>query len=321
MKPVASARTLFILLFVGWLAACGGVREGGGEVRYTVKPGDTLYSIAFSAGMDYHLLAHQNNIAPPYTILPGQELLIRQAPPVVEVGDSRRRLPGKVYTRASSGDSQEATATPPATPQPRKRYRVRPGDTVYSIARKNGTTPGDIARWNGLSGYRIYTGQRLWVDPPQNPEEKKDKNSSKTRKAQTKVRSTPAKSAPAKGKKHWLWPVSGKILQSFNGPGGNKGLDIGGRRGTPIRAAESGTIVYQGSGLRGYGRLIIVKHDKDYLSAYAHCDSFLLKEGNRVKRGQVIAHMGSTGSDQTQLHFEIRYRGNPVDPKKYLPAR
>jgi lipoprotein NlpD len=105
------------------------------------------------------------------------------------------------------------------------------------------------------------------------------------------------------------------------GTGGAKGVDIGGKPGQSVTAAAPGTVVYQGSGLRGYGQLIIVKHNTDFLSAYAHCDKIVVREGNVIKRGQKIAEMGSTGTDRVKLHFEIRYRGTPVDPLDYLPKR
>jgi lipoprotein NlpD len=129
--------------------------------------------------------------------------------------------------------------------------------------------------------------------------------------------------APADAVKQlaWLWPTQGKLLERYSANGPNKGIDIGGRRGQAIVAAAPGQVVYQGGGLRGYGQLIIVKHNADFLSAYAHCDKIYVKEGNVIKRGQKIADMGNSGADQTKLHFEIRYRGAPVDPQDYLPKK
>ena len=119
----------------------------------------------------------------------------------------------------------------------------------------------------------------------------------------------------------WAWPTEGKILARFNAKGPNKGIDIGGRKGQAIRAAARGTVVYQGSGLRGYGKLIIIKHNADFLSAYAHSDRIYVREGNVIKRGQKIAEMGSSGTNRVKLHFEIRRRGIPVNPLKYLPKK
>jgi lipoprotein NlpD len=120
--------------------------------------------------------------------------------------------------------------------------------------------------------------------------------------------------------KQWIWPVQGTVINKFESKGiGNRGLDIAGRRGEPVRAAASGRVVYSGEGLRGYGRLIIIKHNDDFLSAYAHNDKIFVKENELVKAGQKIASMGSSGAERTKLHFEIRLRGKPVDPLNYLP--
>ncbi|MCD6059969.1 MAG: peptigoglycan-binding protein LysM [Moraxellaceae bacterium] len=120
----------------------------------------------------------------------------------------------------------------------------------------------------------------------------------------------------------WEWPASGLVLGGFGSKGvTGKGLDIAGKRGDSVRAAASGMVVYAGSGLVGYGRLLIIRHDENYISAYAHNDRFLVSEGERVKLGQVIAEMGASGADRDKLHFEIRERGKPVDPLRFLPAR
>ncbi|MHB1514213.1 MAG: peptidoglycan DD-metalloendopeptidase family protein [Acidiferrobacteraceae bacterium] len=122
----------------------------------------------------------------------------------------------------------------------------------------------------------------------------------------------------ANGPLRWTWPVVGPLLRGF-GQHGNKGIDIGGSLGAAVRAAAAGEVVYAGSGLPGYGKLIILKHNKTFLSAYAHNSRILVKEGEMVRRGQEIAEMGSSGTDRIMLHFEIRLRGNPVDPLHYLP--
>jgi lipoprotein NlpD len=120
----------------------------------------------------------------------------------------------------------------------------------------------------------------------------------------------------------WQWPATGPILRRFDGDtSGKKGVLIGGAEDSPVRAAANGWVVYAGSGLVGYGRLIILKHNDIYLSAYGHNRNLLVKEGDEVRTGQVIAHMGSTGTNRTQLHFEIRRNGKPVDPLRYLPRR
>jgi len=284
------------------LAGCfSGITEYGDY--YVVQPGDTVYSIAWSVGVDYHDLGRWNGISSNYTIRPGQKLRIR--------------APDAAADSGSGG-----------APTGRRYYVVRKGDTLYRIARNNKVSVRNLAAWNDLGSKRnIYPGQKLWLGKPtDDPATASRRNSSPTksslRSARANVaRAAPNAAAPKRGSIAWLWPAEGKILGGYDQRSGNKGIDIGGTRGSIVRAAASGIIVYQGSGLRGYGRLIIVKHNNDFLSAYAHCDSFSLKEGMTVKRGQAIATMGSTGAQRVQLHFEIRYRGNPVNPVGYLPRR
>lgn len=279
---------------------------GFSNTYYVVQPGDTVYSIAWYVGVDYHALAKWNGISSSYTIRPGQKLRIR--PP--DTGDSQR-----------SGPDQDIPRTDASTV-----HRVRKGETLYRIAKNNRISVAQLRRWNRLKkSSRIYPGQKLRIsgqhrkssDGSDNKRRSKPASKGK-RTAVTRPSSNSA--APRRSAIRWAWPVRGKIIGSYDQKAGRKGIDIAGSNGTPIAAAASGTIVYQGSGLRGYGRLIIVKHNNDFLSAYAHCDSFMLKEGSKVKRGTVIAKMGKSGTSRDQLHFEIRYRGNPVNPLGYLPG-
>jgi outer membrane antigenic lipoprotein B len=132
----------------------------------------------------------------------------------------------------------------------------------------------------------------------------------------------PQDNAPIASTIAWRWPTSGNVIQGFSSSdGGNKGIDIGGSRGQAVNAAAGGRVVYAGNALRGYGNLIIIKHNDDFLSAYAHNDSILVKDQQEVKAGQQIAKMGNTGTNDVKLHFEIRYKGKSVDPTRYLPRR
>ena len=276
---------------------------GSAATYYTVRPGDTVYSIAWSAGVDFHDLAEWNGISSSYTIRPGQRLRVR--PPAVR--DSRRM----------AGDS-----TAPKASGERRYHRVQRGDTLYRIAIRNKISVQQLVAWNDLSGKsNIYPGQKLWVEPGSsggNTASRPNRRVTRNRRVPV-ARASSNSATPARGTIRWIWPVQGEVIANYDKNSGRKGINIAGSAGTPIRAAASGTIVYQGSGLRGYGRLIIVKHNNDFLSAYAHCDSFLLKEGSRVKRGMEIAKLGATGTNRNQLHFEIRYKGNPVNPLGYLP--
>jgi lipoprotein NlpD len=210
--------------------------------------------------------------------------------------------------------------------QPAAAYRVvQPGDTLYSIAWESGRDHQDVARWNQIPPpYVIKPGQRLQLFPSSGaapaplPPPRSD-----IRKKPLPAKPAPAPRVPAVAARRltWMWPAQGELLERFSANGPNKGIDIAGKTGQPILAAEAGQVVYQGGGLRGYGQLIIIKHDDDFLSAYAHCDKIYVKEGNVIKRGQKIADMGSSGTDRARLHFEVRYRGAPVDPLDYLPKK
>ncbi|MGA7801591.1 MAG: peptidoglycan DD-metalloendopeptidase family protein [Gammaproteobacteria bacterium] len=204
-------------------------------------------------------------------------------------------------------------------------YTVRSGDTLYSIAWQYGDDYHDLARWNGITPpYTIYVGQRLRLRAPASTV--RSPASPPRRAAARRPGSTsdsesesPVHSA---GSLHWQWPTSGPLVKGYDPDAiGKKGITLGGRLGQPVRAAAAGRVVYSGSGLVGYGRLIIVKHNKDYLSAYANNSKLLVKEGERVHGGQVIAQMGSSGTDRVALHFEIRRDGKPVNPLRYLPKR
>lgn len=186
-------------------------------------------------------------------------------------------------------------------------YQVKPGDTLYSIAFDAGADYREIAAWNRIAApYRIRAGQILRLSPPTSP-------------PRPPVSDQPIAEAATKIK--WSWPADGAIGQGFGGGNAGRGLQFNGTEGQPVRSAAAGRVVYAGAGLRGYGELIIVKHDEAYLSAYAHNRRLLVKEGQTVTAGQTIAEMGNTDSPQVKLHFEIRKHGVPVDPMAYLPRR
>jgi lipoprotein NlpD len=215
-------------------------------------------------------------------------------------------------------------------------YTVRPGDTLIRIALDAGQNWRDIARWNNLDNPNVIeVGQVLRVSPaasvvanaspasaPRAPGAAASApaaNSAAPSAPSAAVASgTPA--APAEDELPWGWPtaVPGAVLATFDDQK-NKGLDIGGKAGEPVLAAADGRVVYAGAGLRGYGNLIILKHNNTYLSAYAHNQTLLVKEDQAVRKGQKIAEMGNSDADRVKLHFEIRRQGKPVDPARYLP--
>ncbi len=212
-------------------------------------------------------------------------------------------------------------------------YIVQPGDSLYSIAWRYGLDYQDLAKINHIRApYKLERGQKLYLVAPgktpvkASPHSAKPKSSSKAKPAQSTVKISPKAVAPATVAKGsvlvWQWPAAGRVLHSFNAANlQTKGIDIVNTAGTPIKAAASGQVVYSGSGLPGYGYLIIIKHNATYLSAYAHNSSVSVKEGQEVKKGQVIALMGNTGADRVMLHFEIRRYGQPIDPQSLLPKR
>ena len=217
---------------------------------------------------------------------------------------------------------------------------VKQGDSLYTIAWEFGLDYREVALWNRLRPpYHVTPGQKIRLGPAKVSEQSSGNLSQtivkaleiselRARPLAEKVQKDPGKStkqhssnANADQKQVWSWPSAGRVVSGFSPTEGNNGIDILGIEGSPIVAAAPGRIVYAGSGLRGYGLLLILKHDEHFLSAYAHNSLLLVDEGDSVGAEQVIAHMGSTGAETVRLHFEIRLDGKPVDPLMYLPAR
>jgi len=233
-------------------------------------------------------------------------------------------------------------------------YRVKAGETLYSIAWRANSDVRQIAKLNNISPpYNIYPNQKLILvanNEGKSAKASKNKHSSKKQtKSSNQTSNKVVKKTVASSKKQaygknvskkkivqhdlpktsfsqkinrWKWPVKGKVIAKFSSKAqGNKGIDIAGRRGTSIRATASGKVVYTGNALTGYGKLVIIKHNDDYLSAYAHNDKILVKEQQLIKAGDIIAKMGDTDAQRVMLHFEVRFRGKSVDPLKYLPKK
>lgn len=236
--------------------------------------------------------------------------------------------------RAPHGSTGRSGQAP--TPLPPGYHLVRRGETLYAIAFLYGYSYQQVAGWNHIAPpYAIYAGQRLRVMPPGArapspirvlPAEPGPKPGGAAPARQNEAATAPGSAATVEptpnGPLRWLWPTRGKLLHTFDPalPGG-KGIDIAGTVGQPVNAAANGWVVYSGSGLMGYGQLIIVKHDKSLLSAYAYNQKMLVKEGEAVRAGQPIAAMGTNSAEQPVLHFEIRRDGKPVDPLAYLPRQ
>ncbi len=196
---------------------------------------------------------------------------------------------------------------------------VRKGETLFSIAWRYGKTADDLARWNRLGdGSLIFPGQRLKLYGPAATASRSTRPRATTPRSEPR----PLPSIPAQPAPIWVWPTKGSVNVGFGAkPGTGTGVLINGRPGQAIYAAASGRVVYAGSGLIGYGKLIILKHNETYLSAYGYNASLLVKEGDQIKRGQKIATMGEGPERKPRLHFEIRRNGKPVNPRQFLPAR
>jgi lipoprotein NlpD len=253
---------------------------------------------------------------------------------------SPRRIPAPVEERGSARHGAVVGETPRSSPLPGAEnagkagyFTVRPGDTLIRIALETGQNWRDIARWNNMDNPNVIeVGQVLRVLPPvattaaapaasSVPALPAASAASSAARGTGTVAATPS-AASGEDEIAWSWPTPGgtPVLASFDEQK-NKGIDIGGRAGDPVLASADGRVVYAGAGLRGYGNLIILKHNNTYLTAYAHNQALLVKEDQSVRKGQKIAEMGSTDSDRVKLHFEIRRQGKPVDPTRYLPAR
>ena len=218
-------------------------------------------------------------------------------------------------------------------------YSVKPGDTLIRIGLESGQNFRDIVRWNNLENPNIIeVGQVLRVIPPAAETAVVTRpvvagSVVATASSPRPPASTPAATAAAPAvvaapvtsnggdeDVGWIWPAQGSLIAGFD-EAKNKGLDIGGKAGDAVVASADGRVVYAGAGLRGYGNLIILKHNNTFLTAYAHNQSLLVKEDQTVKKGQKIAEMGNSDADRVKLHFEVRRQGKPVDPARYLPAR
>ena len=221
----------------------------------------------------------------------------------------------------------ESHSSQPKSKQINSFHTVRKGETLYSIAWRANLDYHHLAAWNGVNGprYRIWPGQKLRLTAPPKKVKKPKKTTPQPKVKPPVKRESEQNVAVRKSglKLRWSWPTKGAVVRKFSKADHRRqGIRIAGRKGQRVTAAESGKVVYSGSGLRGYGNLIIIKHDKTYLSAYAHNRRILVKEGMKVTKGAVIAEMGDApDSKSPALHFEIRKSGEPVNPLVFLPQR
>lgn len=324
--------------------------EARPPATYTVRRGDTLHQIALDSGLDYRELAAWNNIENVNRILPGQVLRLtapgapapvptqeasdgvttaplRTPPAIVEgkpaaVAAAPMTLPSgaPVASASATAGASNLKTSPKAVKEPYSERAVHELELAASAA----PAPPDalVLAAPGVVRNDAKPELRTPAQPlPSSPEPA----SSPSSPARAATPAPPASAGPTAATSgdadqlDWTWPAKGKVVAGFSETANLKGIDIAGTAGEAVRASAPGRVVYAGSGLRGYGKLIIIKHNGTYLSAYAHNREILVKEGQQVTRGQKIAEMGNSDADQVKLHFEIRRHGKPIDPAKFLP--
>lgn len=276
-----------------------------GSGYHVVKKGETLYAIALDHGQDYKDVAAWNNLDNPNLIRIGQQLRI--APP-----DSGAVAVVKPVISSAPVEIKQAapTASAPAGPA------ASPASTNTEVLKRE--PKGGKVAWSdeALAKARQadVTAKPVEIRPEARPAE------SKAPESKAPETRAPEKPALSGDEVDWMWPANGKLIAPY-AEGGSKGVDIAGKTGDPVLAAADGVVSYAGTGLRGYGNLIVLRHNATFLSVYAHNSKLLVKEKDAVKKGQKIAEMGSTDAESPRLHFEIRRQGKPADPQKFLPAR
>jgi lipoprotein NlpD len=292
----------------------------GPPQTYTVKRGDTLYAIALDLGLDYRELAAWNNIENINLIRVDQVLRVAAPGETAPLGTAGvtttplRSVPPVVAGEATSVVSAPAPQAVDSGPRNTENYKTQPKavkepyseQALRDMQRVAGTAPA-------ATPAPAATAPPPEAVPPVVPPVVPPA-------VIARADPKPVNGADDETDKiDWVWPAKGKIVTGFSEAASLKGIDIAGTAGQPVTASAGGKIVYAGTGLRGYGKLIIIKHSGRYLSAYAHNRDILVKEGQQVAKGQKIAEMGNTDADQVKLHFEIRRHGKPVDPLRYLP--
>lgn len=324
--------------------------------QYTVVAGDTLYGIAWRHNMDFRELAQINNISPPYRISVGQTLAL--APGASAGGQSQVASQGQSgavatplgQSSVAGNGAAPAGGSSPANGSSQDLEWLLPDgstETTSSSSQVSGAAaagavaaassseaPGPVVNYespgaNGSDKPDAAAEQKAAEEAVVAAAAEEAKQTQQTSSSTASTSSSQAASSSSAKKTYtpvdevnWQWPVSGPVVSAYGESSSiTAGIDIGGQKGQPVKAAGPGIVVYAGSGVRGYGNLILLKHNNEYLSAYAHNDSLKVKENDVVDAGQVIATMGDTDSEDVRLHFEIRKDGQSQDPTKYLPAQ
>jgi lipoprotein NlpD len=284
---------------------------------YLVKRGDTLYSIALDQGVDWRDLMAWNQLSDPTRLRVGQALVVRPPAPAPAPGGPVVVSPvAPSQPIAGRPLGADAPGAPPAPPGP------TPGTGVLGTGALKTEPKGVRLPYSdeNLAALQRSDGARAAVPGPA-PAATPTPKTEPPPVARVEPAPTPKPEPDGSDDRvDWSWPTGGRVVGDFNGAG-NKGVDIGGRVGDAVFASAAGRVVYSGEGIPAYGKLVIIRHNGTYLSAYAHNSQILVKEGQSVSRGQKIAELGATGTGTAKLHFEIRRLGKPVDPLQYLPSR
>ena len=297
--------------------------------QYTVKAGDTLYGIAWQHNLDYRQLAAINNIDAPYQIYPGQTIALREGTGGMSTSSGGNASPASTSGAVATGLQPQATAV---ASNDQELDWLLPDESA--IERNQRLTAERAERTAVEASQQVAAAANAPVEstnqqPPAQPAQEPAPTPEPTPEPEPAAQPTQTVRTDRSSRTFtpaenidWQWPTDGQVIGEF-GQGGSitAGIDIAGQKGQPIRAAGPGIVVYAGSGVRGYGNLILLKHNDQFLSAYAHNDSLSVKENDVVEAGEVIATMGNSDADAIKLHFEVRRDGQPQNPLDYLPSR
>jgi len=317
---------LTVVLISGVVTSCGRDGHGWNPEDYTAKSGDTLYSIAWRYELDPAAFAAWNNISTSTRIRAGYRLHTRQPPDYETTAykaraeqDIEAQSKQYVYRPATEGQPLDDGSSANRITGSQRWLKAEKGDSLYSISKRSGVSTQQLAQLNQLKKpYTIHLGQTIFLKPL---DRKGSGTRTSTGQSGSQAKPVPVQSSASWPKTiRWQWPSKGKVVKKFDRRrNDSKGIDITGKPGDAVLASADGKVVYSGNGLISYGNLIIIKHNKTYLSAYAYNRKLLVKEGDMVKAGLKIAEMGNKEKQMPLLHFEIRKNGKPVDPLKYLP--
>lgn len=288
------------------------------DATHEVRLGDTLYSIAWRYNVDYHDLARWNDIQPPYPLRAGQKLRL-SVPVAAPAANAAQVKPlqhsDTMSASTNSADDNWLISSPVVAPNSVDTSNANATSVAQNSAPKEGDSAVSAGSASSTTKNSVGTVPVVKQPDAPAPSAVKDSAAAPAVKEEKSPQAPPQEASTA-----WIWPTKGTVVGRFSDPSEiTAGLDIAGQKGQPVLASRSGTVVYAGNSVRGYGNLVIIKHDDHFLSAYAHNDALKVKTNDTVKAGQIIATMGDTEADRSKLHFEIRQDSQAKDPQQFLP--